>query len=95
MACPTSPDVGWPSAHRDPKWAFPQLDLVISSPRLEGEKETNDVVVTELLMVGLPLSHLPTPQTFGVMMIKILPRLALHLNPEDFLYCVNVFLIYE
>ena len=45
MAPPTAPTLGWPSTHLDPKWVFPWLDLAISPPRLEGEKEEDNVVV--------------------------------------------------
>lgn len=45
MALPTATDVGWLSTHHDLKWAFPQLDLAISPPRVEEDKDKDKDVV--------------------------------------------------
>lgn len=48
LVLPTALATGWPSAHSDPKWVFPRLDLALSPPRPEGEKdEDNDVATDE------------------------------------------------
>lgn len=39
MAPPTTTDLGWLATHHDPKWAFPQLDLGISPPSVEEDKD--------------------------------------------------------
>ena len=70
MAPFVAPNANWPSVHRDPKWAFPWLDLVISPTKSEGEKEKDDVVTH--VDGWAPPEPFSTPQTFRVLMIKTL-----------------------
>lgn len=46
MVPPTPPAPGWPSTPADPKWGYPCLDLAISLPRAEGEKNVDAPTTT-------------------------------------------------